>query len=111
MVPLTSTPVAVLYGMLAVVPATVGAGGFTVTVTRAGADVPVPVAVYENVPVPKKPGVGVKRMVLALCTAAPPFVGAPETATLVNEPVIALVRFTSMNVLKAVVTDTGAAIG
>jgi hypothetical protein len=114
---LVKTPVIALVRSIAVEPpaftaalkfAVTGGGGFTVTVTVAGVDVPpAPVAVYWNVSVPKNPAFGVYVIVLVLVAIATPFAAGEETATLVKAPVIADVRLIGIAVWKGVVTLTG----
>ena len=80
---------------------TVGGGGFTVTVTSAVPEVPpILVAVYRNVPVPKKPAVGVNWMVVAPVWIAAPLVAAEGVTAVTAVPeVMDPARLMEMGVL------------
>jgi hypothetical protein len=101
-----------LNGTVTEVAATVGGGGLTVTVTAAAAGEvpPGPVAVYWNDPVPMKPAVGVKVMVVGpVASAVPPT--AALGVTEVTEPVIDEARLMAIAVLNAVVALAAATMG
>ena len=93
--------------------ATVGAGGATVTVTNAVPDVPPMLeAVYKKVAEPKKPLVGVNRMVVGPVDVAAPLVGAEGvTAETAVPEVIEPARLINTGVLYDVDDEAAATNG